>query len=414
MQKRGRAGRRQGDETADLAAAYQQYASGLYDFCVWATGEVDTAEDAVHGALIAALARRGLLSQPRMLRAWLYAAARNECLRVRRRRPAEILPPVEETPLTRVRAVAAGLTRHEQEVAELAFRHRLTPAELGVVLGRPARAAKQTIMQVYSTLATGYGADGAQAFDTAMTAVPEPLYARVVASARIPDRIGYFGERAQPYTRSGYPVPLDRPRSRRGLYLGAAAAAVVLVVILAMVLTGGQPQSRVAANLPSDPRVEVPLPEAAGSPTPTGTPVTPSASPTPTPSPTAPAPERSTVAPVPAAPLKPVPAVRTEIRSVSGCTGNSWSMRIAVIATGAIGTSAEATWWIEGSPAFPPQSTPASAAQGNTFEVTLQGLPGNQPVSYRGSVTSIDDRTGQSRVDQISRACGGRKERRPL
>src|SRR5215211_932383 len=204
----GRA-RRKGDDVSALKVAYEHHAPGLYDFGRWLLGRADSAEDAVHAVLIAALGRPGLLWDPDKLRAWLYAAIRNECLRIRRRDLPDA-PPNDA----------------DLEVLELALRHRLGPDEIAVVLGLPVRAVQRTLVQNHEMLT-----------DRSRTAepigpAPTALYGRVLESARIPDRVGYFTERAQPYTRAGYPSPLDRPASRRLLPLALGVVAVAIIALL--------------------------------------------------------------------------------------------------------------------------------------------------------------------------------------
>src|SRR5688500_6910750 len=93
------------DAPAALDTAFGIYAVGLFDYCRWALGEDRSAANAVVDALLTGAARAlipaeagaapgaGHRAEPRLhaaphhsidgepLRAWLFAVARNECLR---------------------------------------------------------------------------------------------------------------------------------------------------------------------------------------------------------------------------------------------------------------------------------------------------------------------------------------------
>src|SRR5271168_2191550 len=73
-----------------LAAAYDKYASPLYTYCRSLLHEPADAADAVQDTFVIASSRLAGLRDPERLRPWLYAVARNECLRrlrYRRARP---------------------------------------------------------------------------------------------------------------------------------------------------------------------------------------------------------------------------------------------------------------------------------------------------------------------------------------
>jgi len=136
-------------DLAALADAYDQYAESLYGYCRWMLAEPDDAADAVQDTFAIAAGKLGGLRDPRKLRPWLYAVARNECHR-RRRGPetgldeaadladpaADISDSAERAELRRlVRAALAGLHPGEREALELSLRHDLDGADLAAVLG---------------------------------------------------------------------------------------------------------------------------------------------------------------------------------------------------------------------------------------------------------------------------------------
>jgi RNA polymerase sigma factor (sigma-70 family) len=68
-------------EAGGLAEAYDRYADALYGYCRSLLREPADAADAVQDTFVIAASRVGGLRDPELLRPWLYAVARNECLR---------------------------------------------------------------------------------------------------------------------------------------------------------------------------------------------------------------------------------------------------------------------------------------------------------------------------------------------
>lgn len=157
-----------------LDGAYRAYADRLYTYCRGMLRDADAAADAVHDTFILAGQRAGQLRDPDRLRSWLYAVARNECLRILRRRGRHV--PLEEAgqvsapstdpdaPLHAaevqqlVRAAAAGLNPGDREVFELAVRHDLAAAELGAALGVSVAHAHARLSRARAQLERALGA----------------------------------------------------------------------------------------------------------------------------------------------------------------------------------------------------------------------------------------------------------------
>ena len=143
----------------DLAgppAAYDEHAESLYGYCRWMLSEPEDAADAVEQTFIIATGRLDGLRDPRRLRPWLYAVARNECHA--RLRPSQVGlgepadppdPPsggrgtaAERAEVRRlVRTALDGLSPAEREVGELDLRHDLQGADLAAVIGVPRNQA---------------------------------------------------------------------------------------------------------------------------------------------------------------------------------------------------------------------------------------------------------------------------------
>jgi RNA polymerase sigma factor (sigma-70 family) len=161
-------------DPAGLAAAYDQYAARLYDYCASLLHDRDAAGDAVHDALLAAADKAGQLRDPGRLRPWLYAIARNECLRQLKRRnklaPLERAGEVSDESVDPDRAMAAeqaqalvrdavvALNPREREVLELTLRHELTGSELADALGVPPNHAHALLSKARDQLERSVGA----------------------------------------------------------------------------------------------------------------------------------------------------------------------------------------------------------------------------------------------------------------
>ena len=136
-----------------LTEAYDRYADPVYQYCLASLGEPTTAADAVQDTFIIAAARLADLREPDRLRAWLYAVARNECLRIAQPGRPEFTfasaqaqfvmagaPKVDdEAERARLRGLlddaTTGLTPGERELIELELRHGLEVAEIASVVG---------------------------------------------------------------------------------------------------------------------------------------------------------------------------------------------------------------------------------------------------------------------------------------
>jgi RNA polymerase sigma factor (sigma-70 family) len=139
-------------ENAGLVAAYDRYAPALHAYCRVLLREPADAADAVQDTFIIAAGKLDGLRDPDRLRPWLYAVARNECLRRLRLRMTTV--PLEEAAadltadeqgleddieLAELRALVTdalgGLSPGEREVLELNLRHELEGDDLASALG---------------------------------------------------------------------------------------------------------------------------------------------------------------------------------------------------------------------------------------------------------------------------------------
>ena len=162
-----------GDRAA-LAAAYDRYASALYAYCRTMLREPEDAADALQDTFVVAAQKLGGLRDPDRFRPWLYAVARNECLRRARARQATVdLEQAGEVSDDGVDvdaglreadvrgliwAAIQGLNAGEREVFELNVRHELEGADLAAALGVSANHAHALLSRARGQLEKSLGA----------------------------------------------------------------------------------------------------------------------------------------------------------------------------------------------------------------------------------------------------------------
>jgi RNA polymerase sigma factor (sigma-70 family) len=140
-------------DPAGIAVGYDRYAPHLYGYCRWMLGQPAEAAEAVKNTFVITSATLGDFPEVLKLRPWLYAMARNECLRrLRQKTPggrdevdaagqsakeaAEVGDDPRQTELrTLIRGILAELKPREREVIELSLIHHLNDADLAATLG---------------------------------------------------------------------------------------------------------------------------------------------------------------------------------------------------------------------------------------------------------------------------------------
>lgn len=153
-----------------LATAYYRYADPLYKYCRTLLSDPADAADAVQDTFVIAASRLAGLRDPERLRAWLYAVARNQALRIQRagRGPSaldEAPAATDDAPAAAERAslralledAADGLNPGERELIELQLRQGLEPAEVATVLGVSRGHARTLLSRARDQLETCLG-----------------------------------------------------------------------------------------------------------------------------------------------------------------------------------------------------------------------------------------------------------------
>lgn len=294
-------------DPAALAAAYDQFAPGLYGYCRSLLSEPADAAGAVRDTFVVAEVKLPLLREPSRLRPWLYAVARNECRRRLRGDGAAVLLTQDEfgageatadlglaleqaQQREMVLSALAELDRVDREIVELSLRHEFFGADLADALGLPRNQAHSLTTQARTRFEAALGAlmvarsslgacqelswilgdwDGEltgplrkqvrrhistceicgerrqrQVNPVALlSALPEPVLPESLqhealslladTSADAAQERAEIAERAEPFTRSGFPAPLEPLVARRGPAAFVPAAGV-LVAVFAM------------------------------------------------------------------------------------------------------------------------------------------------------------------------------------
>jgi len=132
-----------------LAEAYDRYAGALFGYCRSLLREPADAADAVQDTFVIAASKLTRLRDPERLRAWLFAVARNECMRRLRSREAAPLEDIPDQPddsadvgaeaeraeaRALMRAAVGGLNDGERDVINQLW-HGLEVPEVAAVLG---------------------------------------------------------------------------------------------------------------------------------------------------------------------------------------------------------------------------------------------------------------------------------------
>jgi len=161
-------------DPAGIAEAYDRYAMALYAYCRSILPRPADAADAVQDTFLAATLKLGGLRDPGKLRSWLYAVARNECLRRLRSGPAtssldeaegliaesaDVAGSVERAELRQlVRDAIGGLNPGERDIIELSLVQGLDGGELADALGVSRKHAHALASRARSQLERSLGA----------------------------------------------------------------------------------------------------------------------------------------------------------------------------------------------------------------------------------------------------------------
>jgi RNA polymerase sigma factor (sigma-70 family) len=159
-----------------LAAAYDRYAAALYAYCCTLLHESADAADAVQDTFVIASSRLAGLRDPEQLRSWLFAVARNECLRrLRYHRATAPLGEMADGPglageagdvsgeaeradlRALLRTAIGGLDAAEREVIGLRLAQGLDIGEVAAILGVSRNHAHSLVSRAWAQLEASLG-----------------------------------------------------------------------------------------------------------------------------------------------------------------------------------------------------------------------------------------------------------------
>ena len=130
---------------------YDSYAEGLYQFCWFMLRNRETAKVALRDAIVLGEAHIARLSDPEMLKPWLYALARAECQR--RQSPSAnetdepIARPDQQDADLRLMAwnSVMSLDPAERTAIDLVTRHGMEPPDAALVMGMPLLGTQELL-----------------------------------------------------------------------------------------------------------------------------------------------------------------------------------------------------------------------------------------------------------------------------
>jgi RNA polymerase sigma factor (sigma-70 family) len=156
-----------------LAEAYDRYAAPLFTYCCTLLREPADAADVVQDTFVIASARLASLRDPQRLRPWLFAVARNGCMR--RLRDRRSTSPFEDAPdlmdetadvggdaeraelRTLLRAALRGLNDGDRDLIVMQLSQGLDVAEIAASLGVTRNAAHSLLSRARAQLQAAVG-----------------------------------------------------------------------------------------------------------------------------------------------------------------------------------------------------------------------------------------------------------------
>ncbi len=416
---------------------FRQYGRILFDYCLVLTRDSELAATAVHDTVMVAISRPERVAEPDG-KAWLYAIARNECVRIA---PATTEPQtrapldwamgiVDDDPFAvEVWKAVSRLGPPARELVLLTGRHRLSYLELGAILdvspGRARSRANRAHQQLEKAVANGQGRRAHEGHSAAMrhritlaltaaqfVAPPPFLREFVLGSSRVPARVLHYGLRAGKATAGGFPRPWDRrtvrpPRARVVVVAGAAILLPLLVSADGVAMPAPERTTPVAdapdrpgaarGSLPAPSVGATPTDPSTGSPTPSpadgGAPAAgsgPGTRPAPTPSPSSSSGSGTHL------------RVSTDFSTALTVTcPSTWTGTVAAAVTGGAAAGATAWWSADGAT----HRKSMTSADAGPLRAEFTALPGGRPVRWWVTVRSADGHTVTTATHAASQSC---------
>lgn len=222
------------------AAVFDRFAPGLYAYACGFVA-VSSASDVVYDAVWTATARIRSLRDESLLRAWLYAVVRAECIRVLERTGSalEYLPAADPayqaaSEVLDVREAVHLLDGTAREVVDLTVRHHFSSHEIEAMLGsggdgRVLAHAQDFVDRAVPRVPNALGTFSLLPF----TPLPAHLRGRLLAVQPSEAELIDLGRRLEPLDREGFPRR-DRRAKRTVPVIAASVAAFAVLGVGAL------------------------------------------------------------------------------------------------------------------------------------------------------------------------------------
>ncbi|MBX4170091.1 sigma-70 family RNA polymerase sigma factor [Rhodococcus sp. DMU2021] len=251
------------------AAVFDRFAPGLYAYACGFVA-VSSASDVVYDAVWTATARIRSLRDESLLRAWLYAVVRAECIRVLERTGSalEYLPAADPayqaaSDVLDVREAVHLLDGTAREVVDLMVRHHFSFHEIEALLGSAGEGHVLAHAQDFVDRAVPRVPNALGTFSLLpFTPLPAHLRGRLLTVQPSEAELLDLGRRLEPLDREGFPRR-DR-RAKRTVPVIAASVAVfaVLGVGALFVFPQAEPVERQVLRPAAEPTLDIGSPVA--------------------------------------------------------------------------------------------------------------------------------------------------------
>lgn len=251
------------------AAVFDRFAPGLYAYACGFVA-VSSASDVMYDAVWTATARIRSLRDESLLRAWLYAVVRAECIRVLERTGSalEYLPAADPayqaaSDVLDVREAVHLLDGTAREVVDLTVRHHFSFHEIEALLGSAGEGHVLAHAQDFVDRAVPRVPNALGTFSLLpFTPLPAHLRGRLLTVQPSEAELLDLGRRLEPLDREGFPRR-DR-RAKRTVPVIAASVAVfaVLGVGALFVFPQAEPVERQVLRPAAEPTLDIGSPVA--------------------------------------------------------------------------------------------------------------------------------------------------------
>lgn len=251
------------------AAVFDRFAPGLYAYACGFVA-VSSASDVVYDAVWTATARIRSLRDEGLLRAWLYAVVRAECIRALERTGSalEYLPAADPayqaaSDVLDVREAVHLLDGTAREVVDLTVRHHFSSHEIEAMLGsagdgRVLAHAQDFVDRAVPRVPNALGTFSLLPF----TPLPAHLRGRLLAVQPSEAELLDLGRRLEPLDREGFPRRDRRAKRTVPVIAASIAAFAVLGVGALFVFPQAESVERPVLRPAAEPTLDVGSPVA--------------------------------------------------------------------------------------------------------------------------------------------------------